>query len=85
MQDVFNQGDAVRYVGTKLHDVKKDKVGEIVATVEGENNEAYVVSFGGDDYIVHVASLARHTFKDKEPTGPIVEERIARKWAVEEV
>jgi hypothetical protein len=59
--------------------MKKDKIGEVIAPVAGENGDAFVVSFGGDNsYIVHVDSLARHTFKEKDDTTVI--ERISRKW-----
>lgn len=83
--EVFNLGDNVRYVGTTLSkkhadSVKKDKIGEVVAKVSGEP-DAYVVSFGSDDFIVHSKSLVRHFFKDKVE-NPVEIERIVKKWDV---
>jgi hypothetical protein len=81
--NVFNVGDNVQYTGTTLtkkyaDSMKKGKIGEIVARVLGEEN-CYVVAFGeSTSFIVHVDSLMKHTFKDKEDNTVI--ERIARKW-----
>lgn len=84
MNKQFMPFDIVRYRGDTLPkkmngDFRKDSIGEVVSTVE--NSIAIVVEFGGDNYIVHPDNLIHHTFKEKN-TGPIVEDRILRKWAV---
>ena len=75
--DRFNQGDFVKYTGTKLPEVSK-KLGQIISTVAGEEN-AFVVNFGSSDYICHVANLSRQYIKEKtEDIDPEIE-RIVRK------
>ena len=78
--DNFMIFDMVRYAGTQINDLKKNNVGEILIKVPGE--DAYVVDFGSDAYVVAAKNLRKHTFSDKEP-GPTVERRN-RKWDTNE-
>jgi len=74
-------GDTVRYTGERLikkypDSMKKDKIGEVVSTVEG--SELVVVTFGSDDFLVHPENLQRHFYKDKDHNPSV--EKIVRKW-----
>jgi hypothetical protein len=67
----FFQGDLVSYVGEKFRGDLGGKMGEICAPVVNQSG-TYVVSFGGDDYVMSDKFLSRfqghlRSSEDKQP------------------
>lgn len=55
---MFMPGDKVKYIGRSLFSDLGSKTGEVISKVSGEEN-AFVVEFGDDAFLVSGASLSR--------------------------
>jgi hypothetical protein len=79
----YYQGDLVSYTGEKFRSDLGGKMGEICAPV-GNQDGVYVVTFGGDDYVMggaHLTTFQGHlkgSPEEKKARGPRVEKRHNR-------
>jgi hypothetical protein len=71
---MYFQGDAVVYCGEKFRGDLGGKWGEVVAPVHNESG-AYIVCFGGDDYVMSEASLMRTKGQPKPEDGNVPKKR----------